>query len=310
MKKYAVLLVILGSALWGTDALFRRPLTGILSPVTIVLLEHLVLSLATFSVVMRLRREFLCLKGRDYASLLVIALGGSVAATILFTFAMKYGNPSVVILLQKTQPLCTVLLARVFLGERPARWFWPWFATAMAGSYLLSVPDWHAGLGQNPENAIVVLSAIGAAALWGSATVCGRYLVSKVSTPFLTSLRFILALPALAILYWLQPAHQQGLPTGLAPISRIVAMALIPGLAALLLYYKGLQSTTASLASVCELSFPVTAVAVNWLVLDVRLSGAQFLGSIVLVGSVTVMAYLNSRRQSQAAPASSKPICP
>jgi drug/metabolite transporter (DMT)-like permease len=310
LKKYSALLVVLGSALWGTDALFRRPLTGVLSPVTIVLLEHFVLSLVTLPVVTKLRREFLCLNRRDYASLLVIALGGSVAATVLFTFAMKYGNPTVVILLQKTQPLCTVLLARAILGERPAKWFWPWFMAAMAGSYLVSAPDWHAGLGQNPGHPMVVLSAIGAAVLWGSATVCGRYLVSKISTPFLTSLRFIFALPALAILYWLQPARQQGLPSGLSPICSVVAMALIPGLAALLLYYKGLQSTTATLASVCELAFPVTAVAVNWLVLDVRLSGGQFLGSSVLVASVTILACLNPRKRSQVAPAGSKLIRP
>jgi drug/metabolite transporter (DMT)-like permease len=310
LKKYSALLVILGSALWGTDALFRRPLTGVLSPVTIVLLEHCVLSLVTLPVVTKFRREFLCLKGRDLASLLVIALGGSVAATILFTFAMKYGNPSAVILLEKTQPLFTVLLAGVILSERPTRRFWPWFAAAMAGSYLVSAPDWHAGLGQNPGHPVVVLSAIGAAVLWGSATVCGRYLVSKISVPFLTSLRFILALPALAILYWLQPARQQDLPTGISPICSVVAMALIPGLAALLLYYKGLQSTTASLASVCELAFPVTAVAVNWLVLNVRLSNSQFLGSAALVASVTILAYRNAREQSQVPHAGSKPTRP
>ena len=308
MKKYSALLVVFGSSLWGTDALFRRPLTGILSPLTIVLLEHCVLSLVMLPVVIKSRREFLRLKARDYVALLFIALGGSVAATTLFTFAMKYGNPTVVVLLQKMQPLFTVLLARAVLGERPAKWFWPWFAAAIAGAYLISSPDWHAGLILNPGHPAILLSAIGAAALWGSATVCGRYVVTKVSTPFLTALRFIFALPALAILYWLQPALQRTLPAGPAPASNVVALALIPGLAALLLYYRGLRSTTASLASVCELAFPVTAMALNWLVLNARLSAIQLLGSAVLITAVTILARLNAREQDRIDSAGSKLI--
>lgn len=301
MRKYGSLLVILGSALWGTDALFRRPLTAVLSPVTIVLLEHSVLCLAVLPIVAKCRCEFRRLKAGDYAALLFIAFGGSVAATSLFTFAMKYGNPTVVVLLQKTQPLFTVLLACLFLEERPARWFWGWFAAAIAGALLTSAPDWHGGLGWSPGHPEVILSAIGAAALWGSATVCGRYLVPKVSIPFLTSLRFILALPLLLILYALQPANQRLLPNDLPQLLSIVEMALIPGLAGLLIYYKGLKSVTASIASVCELSFPITAVVVNWLILGVRLSAIQLTGSTVLIVSVTVLAFLNARQANDTA---------
>lgn len=308
MNRYSALLVIFGSALWATDTLFRRPLTGILSPVTIVLLEHCILALVMFPVVIRSRREFLNLQGRDYASLLFIALGGSVAATVLFTFAVKHGNPSVAILLQKTQPLVTVLLARLALGERPARWFWPAFSFAVAGAYLMSAPGWNAGQALDPGHPIIVLSALGAAALWGSATVCGRYLVSKISTSFLTALRFILALPALAVLFWLQPAVQRGLPTTISAILAIACMALLPGLLALLIYYRGLKSTTASIASLCELAFPITAIAMNWLILDVRLSGIQLLGAAILIAAVTALAWLHARELIPAPPSGSKLI--
>jgi drug/metabolite transporter (DMT)-like permease len=300
LKRYSAWLVIFGSALWGTDALFRRPLTTTLSPVTIVLAEHCVLALVMFPVVLKYRREFLGLHRRDYAALLVIALGGSVAATSLFTFAIKYGNPSVVILLQKTQPLFTVLLARLFLEEQPARWFWACFTCAVAGAYLMSAPDWRNGLPSNPGHPAIVLCAIAAAALWGSATVCGRYVAPKISTSFLTALRFLFALPALAILYSWQSALQRQLPADFSSLARVFGMALISGLAALLIYYKGLRSTPASIASICELSFPITAVAVNWLILDARLSGVQIVGSGVLIASVTVLAYAHGREQNTA----------
>ena len=297
MKKYPALLVVFGSALWGTDALFRRPLTGTLSPLTIVLLEHAILALVLFPVLVSCRRELAGLTGRDYAVLAFIALGGSVAATSLFTYAMKYGNPSVVILLQKTQPLFTVLLARFALGERPARTFWLWFAAALGGAYLTSNLDLRQDLRLGPGHPLIIVSALGAAALWGSATVCGRHMVARVSIQFLTALRVALALPVLLVLFLLQPAAQRTMPSGPASIGNLAAMALIAGLAALLLYYKGLQATSASVASVCELAFPLTAVALNWLVLDVRLSAVQFLGSVVLITAVTVLALQNAREQ-------------
>jgi drug/metabolite transporter (DMT)-like permease len=308
LTKYSAWLVIFGSALWGTDALFRRPLTGFLSPVTIVFLEHCVLSLVMLPDICSRRREFLRLRSSDYASLLFIALGGSVAATSLFTFAIKYGNPSVVILLQKTQPLFTVLLARSFLRERPSRWFLPCFVSAIAGACMMSAAVWGGGLPLQPGHLAIVLSAIGAAGLWGGATVCGRYLVPKVSIPFLTGLRFLFALPALAVLYALQPDFQRQLPVGYASVCSIVGMALIPGLAALLIYYKGLHSTTASIASICELSFPVTAVVLNWLVLDVRLSGLQLAGSVILIASVTALACAHGREQNPASETGAKLI--
>ena len=308
MKKHSALLVIGGSALWGTDALFRRPLTGFLSPVTIVLLEHCVLAIAVIPILIACRAGFRRLKASDYALLLFVALGGSVAATSLFTFAIKYGNPSAVVLLQKTQPLFTVLLARLILGERPARRFWPWFAAAIAGAYLISKPDWSSGRFLNPGHPAIVLFALGAAGLWGSATVCGRFLVSRVSTPFLTAMRCILALPALLVLYGLQSKPQRALPSSLSAVACITAMALVAGLAALLLYYKGLKSTSASMASVCELSFPVTAVVMNWLVMDVTLSATQLAGAAILVAAVTVTALLSAREQDRLASADAKPI--
>ena len=85
-------------------------------------------------------------------------------------------------------------------------------------------------------------------------------------------------------------------------------MTLISGLAAPLIYDKRLRSTPASVASICELSFPVTAVAVHWLILDARLSGVQIMGSVVLIAPVTVLAYAHGREQNITAAASPKLI--
>ncbi len=295
MKKYPILLVILGSILWGTDSLFRRPLTQTLSPVTIVFLEHCILVLVMLPILLKSKSALVRLTGRDWISLFFIAIGGSVAATSLFTYSIKLGNPSVTVLLQKTQPFFTLVLARWLLKEKPGRWFWIWLPPAVAGAYLISSPDWRAGFTIDPQQPLSILAALGAACLWGSSTVFGRHIVSRMPVPALTGMRFLIALPVLAVLFAWQPAALRLLPDSTLSAGSVLAMALIPGLAALALYYRGLQATPASLAAVGEMAFPLTAIAANRLILGISLSPSQFLGGFILVISVTALSILSAR---------------
>lgn len=289
------MLVVLGSALWGTDALFRRPLTEALSPVTIVFLEHCILSAVMLPHLVKSRSELAKLGRRGFSSLLFIAIGGSVAATSLFTYSIKHGNPSVTLLLQKSQPLFTISLARALLKERPRPWFWICLLPALGGAYLLTNPEWQAGFFAHPPAAAGIAAALGAACLWGSCTVFGRYLAGRTPVMFLTGARFVIALPVLLLLYALQGEPGRLLPDSLPAMSALAGMALIPGLAALAAYYQGLRSTPASIASIGELAFPVTAVLANWLLLDIRLSGTQITGAVMLVASITLITWFSAR---------------
>ncbi len=294
MRKYGLLLVVLAAMLWGTDSLFRRPLTQSLSPVTIVFLEHFVLVLVMSPMLARSSAVLRSLGRRDWIALAFIALGGSVAATSLFTYAIKHGNPSVAALLQKTQPILTLLLARWFLGERPGRWFWFCLAPALAGAYLVAAPNWQEAFAFDARQSETILAAMGAAALWGACTVFGRYVVARVPALVVTGLRFTIALPMLGILFAVQPRSYRGMPDGVDAVLSIIAMALVPGLVALISYYNGLRLTSASLASIGELAFPLTAVTANWYILGIRLATSQIIGASVLVAAVTVLTFASS----------------
>ena len=113
-----VLLVAFGAALWGTDAVLRVPLLEVMSPAAIVLSEHLVLLLYSVPAVVLGWGVLAGLRASQWVALLIIAWGGSALATLLFTTAFVLGNPTVVILLQKTQPLFAIALAHVLLRER------------------------------------------------------------------------------------------------------------------------------------------------------------------------------------------------
>jgi DME family drug/metabolite transporter len=302
MHRYGLALVVLAAMLWGTDSLFRRPLTESLSPVTIVFLEHVVLVLILLPLLARSAAVLRGLSRRDWVALSFIALGGSVAATSLFTFAVKHGNPTVAVLLQKTQPLFTLVMARSFLRERPGRWFWVCLPPAAAGAYLLATPDWRITSFHATRGPETILAALGAALLWGASTVFGRYIVTRVPTLVLTGLRFAIALPMLALLFAVQPQQSRSMPMNAGSIALLVAMAMVPGFLALTSYYYGLRFTTASLASVGELAFPITAVAANWYVLGFRLNASQITGAIILVTAVTALTCLGSRRPAAFTP--------
>jgi drug/metabolite transporter (DMT)-like permease len=62
----------------------------------------------------------------------------------------------------------------------------------------------------------------------------------------------------------------------------LLLMALIPGLLALLIYYRGLMTARASRAAIAELAFPGTATVLNWIFLGAHISAIQLAGFFLL----------------------------
>jgi drug/metabolite transporter (DMT)-like permease len=291
-----ILLVALGAALWGTDAVLRVPLLEVMSPPAIVLSEHLVLLLYSVPAV-ALGWSFLAgLRASQWIALLVIAWGGSALATVLFTAAFASGNPTTVILLQKTQPLFAIALAHVLLQERLRRVYWPCFVVAVLGAYLISFDgliEPFEALGS--AQALPAALTLGAAILWGSSTALGRFVLRDMPFHTLTGARLLLAVPVLLVVVLAQGALGE-MSAGLAgEPARVVLVALVPGLLALLLYYRGLSGTKASYATLAEISFPASAVALNWIFLGVAVSTNQVIGFVLLWGAILALGHLNAR---------------
>jgi drug/metabolite transporter (DMT)-like permease len=50
----------------------------------------------------------------------------------------------------------------------------------------------------------------------------------------------------------------------------------------MILYYRGLRTTPAPVATIAELAFPATALVVNYIWLDATISGWQWVGFVML----------------------------
>lgn len=294
MRNYGPLFVLLAAMLWSTDTLFRKPLTGTMDGTTIVLLEHLFGLGILIPLFIRHRGELKALRTWDWFAVLAIGVGGSAIATILFTNSFQYVNPSVAILLQKVQPLSAIFFAVIILRERLRARFWIWALVAIGAAYLISFPNLNLTWSLYNNGTKGILYALSAAVLWGASTVFGRYAITKVSFTTLSTLRFIVAVITVVIIMAAKGTLSSvGNLDGQSAL-RIIGIVFASGTIPILLYYKGLKTTRASVSTIVELAFPFTAVALNWLFLHESLVWQQIAAGIVLAYAIYMVQRTNT----------------
>jgi drug/metabolite transporter (DMT)-like permease len=314
MDRFSVLLIAVAATLWATDAYFRNQLVSHLSATQIVVAEDALVTLFLLPVLIRSRGELRKLGPRGWLAVGIIAAGAQALATILFTasfsIAAQHQLFAETFVLQQTQPLIAIVLAWIVLGERRRPWFWPAAAVAIAAVYMVlfaSDPLSPVSALQNGRLEVGLL-ALGAAVLWASGTVLGRFALGSISFWSMTALRFTLAFPVLVVVVLVQSGiggfgHYR--VSDFVP--NLLAIAIVPGLLALLLYYRALSKTPASLATIAEMAYPVAATLIAsapppW-GFNQPLYPVQVLGTALLLG---VIVFLNWTRE-KAAPAVARP---
>lgn len=300
-------LVALAAAMWGTDGVLRGPLTQGIPASAIVFIEHAILVAATIPLLRGSRAVVRSLNPGDWVALVLIGAGASAVATVLFTQSFTYGHFTTTLLLQKLQPLVVLVGAWWLLGERPLARYWVFFVPAIAGAWLLTFSD---PFDVSVDEAAPALLALGAATLWGMGTVLGRRLTPKIEFKQLTALRFLIGLPTAAVVVTVQ-GHWGALdglgwgdflgtattPSGIVLPGGFLLLAAVPGLIALLVYYRGLRSTPAIAATLAELAFPPTALLLNYVFLEDVPATSQWLGAAVLAAAIVTMGVASSRRE-------------
>ncbi|MGC5583216.1 DMT family transporter [Ornithinimicrobium sp. W1679] len=282
-------LVAVAASLWGLSALWRGPLAREHPALTVVLWEHLLLTLVLLPWLVPAVRRLLAASLRTRVAVGVVGVGSSALATVMFTAAFAVGDPITPQVLQKLQPLVAVGLAALLLGERLRRGYLFFLVPALAGAWLLSFPD---PLSVRPDSARAALLATGAACLWAAGTVLGRAASRELRFLDLTTLRFSIGLLTLLVV-----AGATGTPlaVGREALPDLLLLALVPGLAAMVLYYQALGRTPASRATLAELAFPLTAALVGVVVFGTRPEPSQWFGIVLVLGSVVALSWHERR---------------
>lgn len=301
MKKYLpALAVIFAAFLWSFDAFIRQNLF-VLPSFLIVSLEHVIGAILFFPLLIRGWKEVSSLGQRGWISVLWISIFGGVLGTFFYTKALSYVNYidlSVVVLLQKLQPIFAIALAGVILKEKITNQFIILAFTAIVGGYLVtfgssSIKDW------DDKTIIAALLALLAAFSWGSSTVLGKHALNRLSFTTVTSLR--LAITASVTAFVLLSTGQYGAVQSMT-ISHwgfIVLIVLSTGSLALFFYYYGLNKLPASHATLYELFWPLSAVGLDWFIRGNILSLTQWVGAILLLGSIILLTRESNNGQTQ-----------
>ncbi|MFW9852712.1 MAG: DMT family transporter [Candidatus Thorarchaeota archaeon] len=357
LQKYGPAFVSLANAARAFDAPVRYPLIfsspGVVFPLEntppmvmprgssfIALIEHFfgMMILLPILIIRRgFRRIFAPLKKftrKDWLSLMYISFGGSALGLFFYLISFGLGNPTIAILIQKAQPLVTLLFAYVLLKEKLSYRFYITLFFALSGIILMVIPDiidkWGISKTLGTYAIIAVLCSLLAAVFWGGSTVFGRILTEKVDYWNLTLFRYIggflflifLNIPLLTF----KAEYFNLLGTkmnvfgyfdsdagGFVPLDWqwyggvciLYAAIFTGGVLPLALYYFGLKRSKAAIAGIAELAFPLLAIVVNYFFLGFGVSDnrtlaiLQIIGVVILLCSVSILSYVNAKEMEK-----------
>ena len=289
---YGALAICVSASLWGLDGVALTPRLFNLSVPLVVFLLHAVPFVVMQPFLHKCYRTFWTLRTGDWIILLLVALTGGILGTFAIVkalFLVDFNQLSVVVLLQKLQPVFAIVLAGLLLKERITPRFLSWAGVAIAGAYLLTfglaLPDLDTGA---VTTRAAMWAAIAAAA-FGSATVFGKRLLSALDFREATFGRYGLT-ALLALLYLL--ASGTGVPLAEVTPQNWLLIALIgltTGSGAIFLYYFGLTRVRAIVATICELCLPLSAILFDYLINGSVLGLWQWIGAAVLIAAITMV---------------------
>ena len=291
MKKYLPYFSIITAAfLWSIDAYVRQSLF-LLSPLLIITIEHGIGSIIFLPSITKNWDKIINITRKEWLSILGVSFLGGVLGTYFYTKALGYTGYielSIVVLLQKFQPLFAISLAAIILKEKLTRRFILLSIIAVIGGYLVT-------FGLNPiklwnnNNIIAAFYAILAALCWGSSTVLGKYILKNLSFSLVTALRLLLTTIFGIVIIISIKINLLYSPISSQQWQAIFLIVFTTGTLALFIYYYGLKNIPASHATIFELFWPLSAVLIDWIINEKTLSIMQLTGAIMLLGSMTIL---------------------
>ncbi len=163
--------------LWGLDGTVLTPRLHNLNTAFVVFMLHaipfLIMNLFLYKEYRHLREFDLS----DIIYLLLISLFGGALGTLAIVkalFLVNFQQLSVVILLQKLQPVFAITLAAIILKEKLSKNFILWSLIAIIASYFLTFGLSAPHLNSDANTTLAALYALLAAFSFGSSTVFGK----------------------------------------------------------------------------------------------------------------------------------------
>ncbi len=297
MYRFAPLFVIFAAALWGIDGIILTPSLYTLPVPFVVFVESSIVVILLSPILIKRIEIIKNLTYKDWIAFFGVAVFGGAIGTMSITkalFYVNYVNLSIVILIQKLQPMFALALAAVILKERLTKLFFFWSTLSILGAYLMTFGANLPNLATGDKTALAALFALLAAFGFGFSTVLSKRALRNVNFELGTYLRFFFT--AIILLIIVLSYNQMDAVYNVSQDQAVIFLiiAFTTGGPAIFLYYYGLKRIKASTAAICELAMPLTAVILEYFIHDKILDGVQWIGVIILIYGIYKVTKVNS----------------
>lgn len=281
--------ICVAAILWGLDGIVLTPQLYRLDISLVVFILHalpfLLMNFFFFKEYRHLKR----FTGSDILMIFLLSLFGGAIGTLSIVkalFLVNFKALTVVVLLQKLQPVFAITLAAILLKEKMKSNFAIWSGLAIVAGYFLTfglkMPD----LSSGNNTALAAGYSLLAAFAFGSSTVFSKKVLQKYS--FFTATFFRYGTTTLIMLLIVLITGSLNLLSGVQRFEWLIFLliGLTTGSGAIFLYYFGLTRIRAMLATICELCFPLSAILFDYLFNQKVLTPVQWVSALVMIFAI------------------------
>ncbi|MCK5782260.1 MAG: DMT family transporter [Flavobacteriales bacterium] len=295
---------IIGSAaiLWGFDGVVLTPRLYNLDITFVVFILHFI-PFALMNIFLYKKYSLIKTLNRvELMSMIFIALFGGVIGTLSIVkalFLVNFHALSIVVLLQKLQPIFAIFLAVTFLKERLRKRYIFWAGVALASGYFLTFGLDKPIFDLSNDTFKASLFAILAAFSFGSSTVFGKKVMYKLDFAATTFFRYGLTSFIMFFVVAANSTFKGFVEATSENWIVIVLISLTTGSGSMMLYYFGLKHVKAIIATIMEQFFPISAVFFDYFINGNILSPVQVTSAVVMIFAIINLNTDNARALSK-----------
>jgi len=296
---FGAIFISLAAILWGFDGVVLTPRLGNLNISFVVFVLHLFPFLLMNFFLFKRYVLIKTLSKNETIALFGVAIFGGALGTVSIVkalFLVNFQSLSIVILLQKLQPVFAILLAAIFLKEKLGKSFLLWASLALISGYFLtfgfSIPKFQ----DNQNIMFAAMFSVLAAFSFGSSTVFSKRLLQKLD--FISAAFFRYGLTTLIMLTIVLSNGKLNEFGNITSINWWVIgiISLTTGSGAIFMYYYGLKYVKAIVSTISELFFPLSAVLFDYIFNNHVLGLVQWISAGVMIFAII---RLNSDNKKQ-----------
>lgn len=298
---FGAVLISLSAILWGFDGVVLTPRLWNLNISFVVFVLHLFPFLIMNLFLFKRYGLLKSMSKNDSFALFGVALFGGAIGTLSIVkalFLVDFQSISVVVLLQKLQPVFAILLAATFLKEKLGRKFLLWASLAIVAGYFLTFGFEFPKLNENKNTMLAAMYSLLAAFSFGSSTVFSKRLLQKFDFVSATFFRYgLTTLIMLPIVLASGKLFEFDNMTNMNWLI-IVIISLTTGSGAIFLFYLGLKYVRAIVSTISELFFPISAVFFDYIFNKQSLNLVQWISAAIMIFAILMLNADTKKQQS------------